>query len=592
MKRVLITTALEKTWPTADVPVVFSGEWCKLYNRKHVWSKYDSITVPYHWDDRKKLERDYNDLQDLYEDLLGALTYKLNILHKEKNTTRHWRILIGPWLGYFIQILFDRWSILNCAIENFDLSSACTLPVKKEHLVPNDMTEFHKMYESDNWNEAVFSQLLNLQKKLKVNQLNIKNDLSVYPAVGSKEISWRSKARAAMLWINDMYCRLLPSKDRFFFISTYLPRFVEARLQMSLGQLPKFRIKPKMPDYEFRHELRNWSLADVQNDFTQFSSVVKRLIPRHIPKAYIEGYFSCSNIYKNYSWPSDPDILFTSNSFGSDDIFKAYAARRVSNGSKLIIGQHGGLYGVGELSSSEEHEFKICDKYLTWGWYSKNLKVEQAFNLKKSGKGNIPWAKKGHALLVAGLSPRYSYSLHSFPLSSQVDILIKDSFKLTSFLNEQVQKSLLIRLYPEDFGWSQKQQWLDNWPSIQLDDGKSRMKTLMKKSRLYIATYNATTFLESMGNNFPTIIFWNPNHWELREEAIPFFNALKSVGIYHESPESAAKKINEIWDNIAAWWYSADVQAVKDEFCFCYSRNIDSPVSFLKNKLSYNANEV
>ena len=41
MKRFLITTALEETWRD-DEPVLFLGEWCRLYSRKDRWSKIDA----------------------------------------------------------------------------------------------------------------------------------------------------------------------------------------------------------------------------------------------------------------------------------------------------------------------------------------------------------------------------------------------------------------------------------------------------------------------------------------------------------------------------------------------------------------------
>ena len=40
IKRHLITTADERTWKL-DSPVLFLGEWCRLYDRNAVWDKMD-----------------------------------------------------------------------------------------------------------------------------------------------------------------------------------------------------------------------------------------------------------------------------------------------------------------------------------------------------------------------------------------------------------------------------------------------------------------------------------------------------------------------------------------------------------------------
>jgi len=114
--RILITTADENTWVQGK-PVLFLGEWCKRYIRKDYWQSFDSVTVPYHWEDRVKFKKDYLYLDSVYEELLTDLSIHLNKVHGLNYSVRYWRILIGTWLVVFIQIVFDRWTMLNLAIE-------------------------------------------------------------------------------------------------------------------------------------------------------------------------------------------------------------------------------------------------------------------------------------------------------------------------------------------------------------------------------------------------------------------------------------------------------------------------------------------
>ena len=93
------------------------------------------------------------------------------------------------------------------------------------------------------------------------------------------------------------------------------------------------------------------------------------------------------------------------------------------------------------------------------------------------------------------------------------------------------------------------------------------MNQLISINRIYISTYNATTFLESFAMNIPTVMFWNPNHWELRRSAKPYFEQLKKVGVFHETPESAAIHISEIWNNVDNWWKSKSVEKAVNNFC-------------------------
>ena len=136
-------------------------------------------------------------------------------------------------------------------------------------------------------------------------------------------------------------------------------------------------------------------------------------------------------------------------------------------------------------------------------------------------------------------------------------------------------EKVLLRRHNRDYGWDQVARWKNSNLDIQYDDGKESIQALIRKSRLYISTYNATTYLESLSWNVPTIIFWNPAHWELNEQAKPYINQLKTVGIFHETPESAAKHLSEIWDDIPQWWNSIEVQQVKDKFCERWTYNGD-----------------
>ena len=49
-------------------------------------------------------------------------------------------------------------------------------------------------------------------------------------------------------------------------------------------------------------------------------------------------------------------------------MFSYYVAKNIDKGSKLFIVQHGGCYGQFLFHSEQDHEIKISDKYLTWGW--------------------------------------------------------------------------------------------------------------------------------------------------------------------------------------------------------------------------------
>ena len=115
-RRLLVTTALESSWGDNE-EIVFLGEWCKKYSRKHLWQERKSNTLGYHWRDRAKLEKDHIYLENLYEATLLSLAAYLNKFHGKDYDVDYWRVVVGPWLITYIPVLWDRWECLQASCE-------------------------------------------------------------------------------------------------------------------------------------------------------------------------------------------------------------------------------------------------------------------------------------------------------------------------------------------------------------------------------------------------------------------------------------------------------------------------------------------
>jgi len=175
--------------------------------------------------------------------------------------------------------------------------------------------------------------------------------------------------------------------------------------------------------------------------------------------------------------------------------------------------------------------------------------------------------------------PRYSYWLYSSLVGPQWLEYFNDQCAFVEHLPNPIRNAIVVRLYPEDYGWDQKSRWRERFPELELEHGESRIEDLIARSRLYISTYNGTTFLESIALDVPTVIYWKEQHWELRESASRCFEDLKRVGVFHSTPESAARHVAQIWDDVAGWWSSSDVQ----EVCTAFKRRYcDSPPALLR----------
>ncbi len=582
--RYLITTADERTWPSSDKPVLFLGEWCRLYDRKKIWQKYDAQIVPYHWDDRNKLFRDYGCLMQLYEKLLNALAGRLNEIHQVDHSLRYWRILVGPWLGQFIPMVFDRWEMVQSAAEQYEIAGTCLIENDLERLVPNNMVDFSDLYGSDRWNQAIYGYLLDHWTDIPREWINERSSDTLG---GSAPVPRKDAKRCFKRFVAGMVSKVLATcvnPNEAFFIADYLPLRQSFALQQQLGQIPRLWRTIKPVSAVVNNRCRSWRLD--QNVHSDFEQALRDLIPLQIPTLYLEGYEDLKKQMSALPWPRCPRFIFTSVLYNTGDVFKAWTAQKVEEGSPLIIGQHGGSFGTTLWDFTEDHQLAISDAWISWGWENEeNKKIRPVGNLKMVGR-KIKWDPKGCALMVEMAMPRYSQRMYSVPVSSQWLDYFEDQSSFVAALPPNIRKQLLVRLYIHDGQWCQKQRWRDRYPELSLDDGIRPIRPLIEKSRIYICTYNATTFLESLAMNIPTLMFWNPKYWEMRESAWPYFDRLETAGIYHKTPESAAAKMAQIWDDVPGWWSRSDIQQERNLFCNRFSRMPAKAISVLKDVLS------
>jgi putative transferase (TIGR04331 family) len=584
VKVILVTTALEETWGE-NIPVVFLGEWCKLHRNKAKWQDLESITCKYHWDDRSKLFEDYMYLNQLYEELLEDLGDQLNEIHAIEYPKKAWRILLGPWLSYFIQILFDRWYMIQYAVDTNANLQAINLDIEPHELTPNDMSHFHRLFIEDKWNHFIYTSIL---QEFPSVELVTASKLPRSTPDALVPLSFSSKAKRFIKSVYNKTACFINGENAGLFVNTYLSRKDDLILSLKFNQLPILQ-QTDQPEIVKRDETqRRWKMKSEGK--SAFEVFTMSMIPKQIPTSYLEGFTTLLDKADAMSWPKRPKVIFTSNSFSSDDIFKIYAARNAGRSVPLIVGQHGGHYGIGKFFANEIHEIKIADRFLSWGWTSPTeSKIKRIGQLiaKKTIVNTIE--QKTNLLLVTTTVPRYSYFLYSVPISSQWINYFEDQSEFVGQLDHQVQASLIVRLFKNDLHWNQLKRWKERFPGLIYDEGLGSMKKHIATCRIFVSTYNATTYLESLTLGIPTVIFWNPEHSEIRASAIPYFKDLQSVGIFHESPQSAALHINAVWNDVDSWWNCQVVKDViarfTDNFCYVSERLVESIENELKDSV-------
>jgi len=572
-KATLVTTPMDQTWPEAGQNVLFLGDWCLKYSKRETLTDFDFEVLPYHWNDREKLYRDYGYIQSVSEKILLNLSDTLNDLHGENRSLRYWRILIGPWLGYFLSLLFDHISVVETVVSNGRFNRTVMLEIPDSVLVPKDMSTFIELATQDLWNHCIFSDLL-LDLWDHPSDSSIERVPICSKTFGTCEETSRPQFGRKFRELLRTAPAFLYKQDDAMFFGTHSSILQRWQLFRKLKQYPRDLGRSYAVVEKPNWASREWELAPTGN--TVFERISAKWIAKYLPIAYLEGYRGLKEYSLDRRWPRNPKMICVGNGQYTDEVVKMWIANKVEDGTPLVIAQHGGNYGTSLWCFQERHEKLICDHYWTWGWRGDEKdKTVPMGRINRVKRGSTRNKKKDGILLVTCALPRYSYYMYSVPVAGQWLKYLEDQFRFVEALSPILRGQVTVRLYKVDWGWEQERRWMGRFGQIDLDYGGSDIQSQIDCSRVFVSTYNSTTYLDTFSINFPTIIFWNPVYWELRDSTEEYFLKLEEVGVFHRNPESAARHLTTNWDRIERWWFSSRVQTVIDEFKSQYSATSD-----------------
>ncbi len=585
-KRFLITTDDEATWKF-DQPVIFLGEWCRIYDRKNIWMNMDAtVAKPYGLNSDLK-DRDDFKVKSLENKILQDLYEILNQNFKKNYSKRFWQIILGPWLRAILSIILNRINTLKHCLYTEEISGTTIYSSEYASLaIPNIRSGFTYFFDNEKWNNVLNGRILNLidNKKISINYINYKDGKYKYHNLKT----YNSKSKQSLknnikkIFYNNLkkLSEKLVKDDDAFLISTYLDLKQLIKLELKLKQFPQvwkkleFNVNAK-PDQVLRKYLTQKLLKKSEDETENISRI---LLFELIPVCYLEGFDDLIKIVNEQPWPKSPKFIFTSNSFGTDEVFKFYTAIKTEKGSKYYIGQHGNNYCTRRYFFPGIDE-QTADKFLTWGWDSKFTKFTPMFIFKTAGVEGV-YDKKGGLLLIE--KPQFSRRV-PWDVHNDFQNYFEDQKRFVSELNSEPSQKLTIRLSKSinNIKLNEASRWIDFNKSLKIDLGKTKLNNLIAESRLVIHTYDTTGLLENFSQNIPTLVFWQNGFDHLRDSVKSDYQILVDSGLLYFSAQSAAHKVNEIWENVDEWWFQKNVQEAKNFFCNKYAKNVENPVKKL-----------
>jgi putative transferase (TIGR04331 family) len=569
----LVTTSLENS--EIEGKNIYLGNWCKNDD----YTIKNQSVVPYHWDDREKLEKDNEYINKLYEKILADLSTTLNKRHKKNYSKEYWRLVIGYWLFLFLSTMFDKWESINNAFKLFDeINYTKTFKFfNKKQPISKTTKEFINLCSDTKWNHLIYSEMITYlitQKKI-----NIEIEQGYYTKDNFYYIykeNYKNKLKKRIIDLYNKLTTVLRKTNKVVIYKSYIGLLNELRLNLYFNQLPIFfnnhNFNSKV-DFELRNNLK--ININISNSFEGF---IKECIFKNIPKEFIEDYKNIDSYLENLNLPDNPKVILATTILLKENIFSRYCAQKKELGTKLIYCQHGGAYGQIKFSWAEDHEVSICDEYLSWGWTDDNKKITKFGIIKNIEKLKFKKFNKIYsAAYFLRSRPKFVHRIDSSSGTNQMSKYYLNSidfFKQKEKMN--VKLKIIPRFHEAMFDWNHLEIW-DKKFSPKLEKKLTfdeDLEEVYKNYDIIIYSYIGTGFLESLAMDKPFIVIAPLNEWPLRENVIDDFANLKKAKIFFDNNEEALKHLNSIVDNSLNWWDSDFTKKVKNDFKEKYAKKL------------------
>jgi len=562
----LATTGLEEFWDIKK-PIVFLGDWCLRYSRQAIWKDLNYEVLPGIWRDKKKFIDAFKYLNNIYEHLLYKIAFLLDEIHKEKHDIRYWRIIIGPWLFHYIDVLYDRYVSIQEVISRYITFETIGL-CEENFITPKSTLEFHLLTQDDPYNLQIYTRILSAGKynfSHKPFEIKRKDQMIL-----NKNIYNITKKKIIAFCLESI--EKIGSKSSVYLVNPFFQKSLLIKFFLrSRGKIkPLFLSNEEIPNIKLNKSMRSYfNVISCNNN--EFEKLIMQLLPHDIPYVFLEGYKMME--HKSLNYPRNPRAIMSWASWYFDELFKIWAASAAESGTSLLGVQHGGNYGIDQCMRVLDHENAITDKFYSWGWNCKELDdrivplpSSKVIGRKKSTKTNK------NILFVGTASPRYLYRMQ-YPTNNHLEKYFEDQLIFLKNIDPSCKKLIRYRVFIQDYGFDIIKRIQNIYPDVVVEDWTIPFSESLENCRLFVCDHLSTVHAEALSLNVPTILFWDCDSYIHKTNACQSFENLHAIGILHYSPESAANTVNKIYDNINDWWNESERQSARLEFCNQFARN-------------------
>lgn len=585
----LVNTSDEKTWNKSKKNL-FLGEWCLRYSKKHLLKNLNYEICSPILKTKFEKEKAVEEIFHLVDIFLPKLSLLLNNYHKTHYSNRYWNILIGHWLIRFVSTIYNRYYSLKYAIENYNISSVTFLNSSNYNLAVHDTASFTYASSCEMWNNIIFRKIFDYVcfNKIEVNFVNIPETHFIYSLPAQEKPNLKLKFQK---FVFDLVSKFRRDNDAVI-DGSYLSLLDNIKLNYFFHQVPFFSIENNF-DFNFNFNREDLKVFPKKSKISLFE-FLNETIYSAIPIIFLENFSTLKSNISKLNWPKTPKFVFTSHKFDTDEIFKGWVAAQVERSVPYFVGQHGNCYGQRLFEGKPNWpERMTSSSFITWGWddgYKNNIK---GFNFKKQIKKNLKGEQGGVVLITTCVMFRFFpwdvVEEYKKNLNEQYDFIKNLSKFIFDKTIVRLHHTSLVKDNIDSFG--EREVLLHKFPTLKIDNGLTKLQTLVNQNKLFVFSYDGTGILEFLYSDIPFIAFW-PNK---KEHLIDDYKILKlyedfyNVGIFFNNGAEAALTVNKRWDEIKTWWNSHEVQVAKNNFkkyfSLCKSNNANNLAKIFQDSI-------
>ena len=287
----LSTTSIEEFWDTSQT-IIFLGRWCLLYKkyRSSTFHKKQLLDSPYKVKEEDEI---YTYILGEYYKVLPIIAASLNNLHGKQHSVNYWRIIIGPWLLFYMQLIYDRLSYLTKAIDDYPKLTTILLS-EKSFTTPSDTLHFLHLATEDLYNLQIFSKIFKFMgKSFLCKEYNTPQNSHYTNAL---KTSYKTRISRILEILYEKIMSFFYNQP-IYCTASYLPKTAILKLIIkSFGKIIFFRNFTKIKfnnkyDGKARKKISSLKLGD-----DLFSRCLSHFLHSEIPKVFIENFDEINNI--------------------------------------------------------------------------------------------------------------------------------------------------------------------------------------------------------------------------------------------------------------------------------------------------------